>query len=68
MLDVSDGAVKRGVLRYVCEGIRRGLYGTKRKSEGDSEDGEEEEVIGAGERVAIITVAESVGFWNLSVS
>ncbi|KAI9633449.1 uncharacterized protein MKK02DRAFT_38103 [Dioszegia hungarica] len=66
VLDVSDGAVKRGVLRYVCEGIRRGLYGTKRKSEGDSEDGEEEEGIGAGERVAIITVAESVGFWNLS--
>lgn len=68
VLDVSDGAVKRGILRYICEGIRRGLYGAKRKSEGEAEEGEEEEeTITGGERVAIVTVAQTVGFWNLSV-
>lgn len=69
VLDVSEGAVRRGVLRYVCEGIRRGLYGSKRKGEEvtDGAEEEEEEVISTGEKVAFITVAETVGFWNLSV-
>lgn len=68
VLDVTEGSVRRGVLRYVCEGIRRGLYGSKRKEEvGDGADGEEEEVIAPGEQVGFITVAETVGFWNLSV-
>lgn len=67
VIDVSEGAVQRGVLRYVCEGIRRGLYGSKRAGE-EAEGDEDEEVVSAGERIAIVTVAESVGFWNLSVS
>ena len=69
VLDVSGPSVGRRVVTEVCEGIRRALYGTKRKEEVNGEDGEEEEeTIRRGERVAIVTVAESVGFWNLSVS
>lgn len=73
VIDVSEGSVRRGIIKYVCEGIRRGLYGSKRKVEGEAdwegvEGEEEEEVIAEGERVAIITVGETVGFWNLSVS
>ncbi len=70
VIDVTGPSVGRGVVREVCEGIRRALYGMKRKEEvnGEGEEGEEEEIIGKGERVAIVTVAETVGFWNLSVS
>jgi protein transport protein SEC24 len=67
VLDVSEGSVRRGVVRYVCEGIRRGLYGSKRQAEGMEGEGEDEDTIAGGERIAIITVAETVGFWNLSV-
>ena len=74
VLDVSAGAVARGVLREVCEAVRRGLYGSRRPGEGDGQAGEngteeetEEEIIGENERVGIVTVGESVGFWNLSV-
>lgn len=79
VIDVSGPSVQRGVVREVCEGIRRALYGSKRKTEnghegdrdgnGDAETEEpEEDVIGADERIAIVTVAETIGFWNLSVS
>ncbi|ORY28021.1 putative ER to Golgi transport-related protein [Naematelia encephala] len=62
VIDVSGPSASRGVVREVCEGIKRGLYGDK-----DSEEGEDV-LIGQGERVAIITVGETVGFWNLSAS
>lgn len=68
VIDVSGPSVGRGVVREVCEGIRRAVYGTKRKDEVNEDEGEDEDTIGKGERVAIVTVAESVGFWNLSVS
>jgi len=68
VIDVSGPSVARGVVREVCEGIRRVLYGSKKKDEPNGDDGEEEETIGKSERVAIVTVAETVGFWNLSVS
>lgn len=74
VIDVSAPSLARGVVKEVCEGIRLGLYGSKRKGDettvenGEPGDGEEEEVIGKEERVAVMTVAETVGFWNLSVS
>lgn len=77
VIDVSGPSLHRGVVREVCEGIRRALYGSKRKSEGassendDDENGDEEpeeDIIGSDERIAIVTVAETIGFWNLSVS
>lgn len=79
VFDVSTAAVQRGVLREACEAIRRAVYGSKRLAEvqaekrTEGEDGqgleeEEEDVMGRGERVAVMTVAETVGFWNLSVS
>ena len=73
VIDVSGPSVARGVVQEVCEGIRRAVYGSKRREEVNGENGEdgegvEEEMIGKGERVAIVTVAETVGFWNLSVS
>ncbi|WVQ86219.1 hypothetical protein IAT38_008387 [Cryptococcus sp. DSM 104549] len=64
VLDVSAQSAERGVVREVCEGIRTALYG-KRRAEGE-EKPEEEEVMGEGQRVAFVTVAESVSFWNLS--
>lgn len=60
VIDVSGPSVHRGIVREVCQGIRQSLYGT-----GQDED---EQVIGPDERIAIVTVAETVGFWNLSVS
>lgn len=74
VIDVSGPSLHRGVVREVCEGIRRALYGTKPKVEKESEDESngdeepEEDVIGPDERIAIVTVAETIGFWNLSVS
>lgn len=72
VLDVSSGCVNRRILREVCEGIRRGLYGSKRKQEladgeAEGDEGEEEDTIGPGERVGIVTIGETVGFWNLTV-
>lgn len=55
VIDASSGAVQRGVVREVCEGIRRALYGSKRAGEKpqngradanedvSKKDGEEEE-------------------------
>ena len=73
VIDVSATSVKNGVVREACDAIRRALYGSKRKemANGDSSDGTEdaeEMTIGEGEMIAIISVAESAGFWNLSVS
>lgn len=73
VIDVSSGSVGRGILAEICEGIRSAVYGdTKREGEGEtegSEDAEHEDVgLGRGERIAIMTVAETIGFWNLSVS
>jgi protein transport protein SEC24 len=72
VIDVSGPSVHRGIVREVCEGIRRALYGSKSKPEENDEsrtDSEEveEDTIGSDERIAIVTVAETVGFWNLSV-
>ena len=68
VIDVSSGSVGRGILSEICEGIRRAVYGDKKQAE-DGDDAEEEDVgLGKGERIAIMTVAESIGFWNLSVS
>lgn len=69
VIDVSYPSTQRGVVREACEAIRRGLYGNKtEQTNGDSEGQEDEDEVGLGkgERVAIVTVAESVGFWNLS--
>jgi protein transport protein SEC24 len=73
VIDVSAGSVERGVVREVCEGIRRALFGPKRaddagasSAEPDNND-DEYDGIGSGERIAIVTVAETVGFWDLSV-
>lgn len=64
MIDVSGPSVQRGLVQEVCEGIRKSLYGSKTElAEGE----EEEDVIGRDERIAIVTVAETIGFWNLSV-
>lgn len=61
VIDVSANSSQRFIVREVCEAIRRALYGEKK------ENGEEdEEVIGKGERVAFITVGQTVGFWNLA--
>lgn len=75
VLDLSESGTRRGVVKCVCESIRKGLYGSKRKEEvngtveGEAEaEEDEEEVIGRGERIGIITVGETVGFWDLSVS
>lgn len=71
VLDVSSGSVARGVLREVCEGIRSAIYGKRQEDGGAGQNGEgeddEDNGLGAGEKVAIVTVAETVGFWNLSV-
>jgi protein transport protein SEC24 len=58
IIDVSGPSVQRGVVREVCEGLRKALYG---------QDAEDDDVIGSEERIAIVTVAENIGFWNLSV-
>nr|XP_019007763.1 protein transporter SEC24 [Kwoniella pini CBS 10737]OCF46544.1 protein transporter SEC24 [Kwoniella pini CBS 10737] len=73
IIDVSSSSAQRGIVREVCEGIKKALYGNKSQKNGTeangqgAEDEEEEEItIGKGERVGIISVAEHVGFWNLS--
>ena len=57
----------------MCEGIRTAIYGSPKANgitgDGDGEENEEDEgALGPGERVGIVTVAETIGFWNLSVS
>ncbi|WVW80627.1 hypothetical protein I302_102613 [Kwoniella bestiolae CBS 10118] len=64
VVDVSKPAADRGIVREVCQGIRKALYGEKKEGEGEEE--EEEIKIGRGERVGIVSCAENVGFWNLS--
>jgi len=73
VIDVSSGSVQRGILSEICEGIRRAVYGDKPRgsqdeTENDDDVDEEDVGLGRGERIAIMTVAETVGFWNLSVS
>jgi protein transport protein SEC24 len=71
VLDVSTPAVQRGIVREVCEAIRRGIYGEKKEKEGegeDEDDDDDEPLIGKGERVAFITVGQYVGFWNLAAA
>lgn len=58
VIDVSGPSVHGGIVHEACEGIRRSLYGNGT---------EDEEVLGTGEKIAIVTVAETIGFWNLSV-
>jgi protein transport protein SEC24 len=73
VIDVSAPSAQKGVVRAVCESLRKGLYGDRKDKANDdagsdaNEGEEEEDVIGKGERIAIVTVSESVGFWNLSV-
>lgn len=62
IIDVSAGSAQRGIVRSICEGIHSALYGQKQEGEED----EDEDVIGQGERVAFVTVGQSVGFWSLS--
>ncbi|WRT70883.1 uncharacterized protein IL334_007882 [Kwoniella shivajii] len=72
IIDISAPSADRGIVREVCEGIRKSLYGSgtipKDTSNQDSQEAEEEEeiIIGKGERIAIVSCAETVGFWNLS--
>jgi protein transport protein SEC24 len=72
VIDVSGPSVHRGIVREVCEGIRKALYGSKRSTEQEAgteieNEDPDEDTIGADERIAIVTVAETIGFWNLSV-
>jgi protein transport protein SEC24 len=73
VIDVSWSAVKGGIVREVCEGIKRALYGDS--SDGNleqinSEEGEqgEEEWRTPEGRVGIITFDRAVHYYNLSVS
>ncbi|KAK8850698.1 hypothetical protein IAR55_004618 [Kwoniella newhampshirensis] len=66
VIDISAPSADRGVVREVCEGIRRALYGRRMEGKVVAGEDEEEDVIGKGERVGFVTCAESVGFWNLS--
>ncbi|WVF67842.1 hypothetical protein IAT40_002603 [Kwoniella sp. CBS 6097] len=67
VIDISAPSAARAIVREVCEAIRKGLYGSKKEGETSGDENEEDElVIGRGERIGIITYAESVGFWNLS--
>lgn len=67
IIDVSAPSAGRTIVREVCEGIRKSLYGEKKEADGEAEDAEEDEVlIGKGERVAFVTAGQTVGFWNIS--
>ncbi|ORX40834.1 hypothetical protein BD324DRAFT_678254 [Kockovaella imperatae] len=69
VIDVSGPSIGRGIVREVCEGIRRAIYGSSKPegiNGGAEEQEEDEDIMARGERVAIVTVAETVGFWNLS--
>lgn len=73
VIDISAPSVGKGVVREVCEGIRKSLYGSKgsnpTEGETDNEDDEDDEPrIGDKQRIGIVTVAETVGFWSLAVS
>lgn len=65
VIDVSAPSVQKGIVREVCEGIRKALYGETKEGEEGNED---EEVIGKGERVAFVTVGQTVGFWNIGAA
>ncbi|OCF56260.1 protein transporter SEC24 [Kwoniella mangroviensis CBS 10435] len=67
VIDVSKPSAERGIVREVCEGIRKALYGEK-KVDGNQDEDEDEVKIGKGERIGIVSCAENVGFWNLSSS
>ncbi|KAL7423034.1 COPII coat Sec23p-Sfb3p heterodimer component [Cryptotrichosporon argae] len=60
VIDTSAEAVRKGVVAEVCAAIRAALYAGEGGAEG------EDEGIAHGQRVGIVTVAETVGFWNLS--
>jgi protein transport protein SEC24 len=73
-IDVSWSAVKGGVVREVCQGIKEALYGKGKEqaldSNGEDEGGEQEEDawrVPEG-RVGIVTFDRAVQFYNLSVS
>ena len=73
MVDVSWSAVKGGIVREVCQGIKEAIYG-KSKDEalgrlnGEEEvEGEEEWKIPEG-RIGIVTFDRAVHYYNLSVS
>lgn len=73
-IDVSWSAVKGGVVREVCQGIKEALYGKGKEqaldTNGEDEVGEQEEDawrVPEG-RVGIVTFDRAVQFYNLSVS
>ncbi|EIW66261.1 hypothetical protein TREMEDRAFT_35099 [Tremella mesenterica DSM 1558] len=69
VVDVTGPSAQNGVVREVCDGIRRALYGQRRSEDSNGDETEADEgVIGDEEQVAIVSFAESVGFWNLSPS
>jgi protein transport protein SEC24 len=74
-IDVSWSAVKGGVVREVCQGIKEALYGKgKEQATGNDEDDNkrdeaEEEARRVPEgRIGIVTFDRAVQFYNLSVS
>jgi len=73
MVDVSWSAVKGGIVREVCQGIKEAIYGKSEdgalaQSNGeDGEDGQEEWKVPEG-RVGIVTFDRAVHYYNLSVS
>lgn len=71
-IDVSWSAIKGGVVREVCQGIKKALYG-KEKEQADEQNGEDGENqdeawrVPEG-RIGIVTFDRAVHFYNLSVS
>ncbi|ODN77810.1 hypothetical protein L202_04933, partial [Cryptococcus amylolentus CBS 6039] len=63
VVDVSANAGSRGIVQLVCAGIRKAIYGSDKEGE-DEQDVEER--LKPGQKVAIVSVAEAVSFWNLS--
>lgn len=64
LIDVSQDAINRGVLKGTCRGILEALYG-----ENDQENPEDDPVrrIPEGSKVGIVTFDREVQFYNLSV-
>ena len=70
-IDVSWSAVKGGVVREVCQGIKEALYGKDKESTLGQDEGEtpEEDSWRVPEgRIGIVTFDRAVHFYNLSVS
>ncbi|WVO12699.1 hypothetical protein L204_100307 [Cryptococcus depauperatus] len=65
VLDVSVSGGEKGVVREVCEGIRRAIYGVKERSQEEQSE-QEEIVMGDGQKVGFVSVGEAVSFWNLA--